>query len=294
MPVNYERGDEMKYRIKHTTTFKYDSPVEQSLNTVRLQPRENECQRLLSYQLKISPNSMTKDYVDIWRNSISSFYIPEKHEQLVIISSSIVSVQRSPYLYHIEYSNEMKEIFHSKLFKDHYSPYLATTYYTRLEEVHILEILKTIGKPENPIQFACDLMSYLFMNMKYDQAATNVNTTAKEAFELKAGVCQDFTHIMLGVLRYFNIPARYISGYLYVGEDDNLIGNTATHAWVEVMLPGIGWVGLDPTNNIEVLDNHIIMCVGRDYKDVSPVEGVYHGGAHTLNVNVSVIKISET
>lgn len=283
----------MKYRIKHTSTFKYDSPVEESLNTVRLKPRNNECQRLLAYHLKISPNSMTKDYIDIWRNSISSFYIPEKHEELVITSSSLVSVQRSPYLYQIAYSHEMKAIFHSTLFKEHYRPYLTTTAYTRLEEEQLNEIVQGIGKVNNPIQFACDLMNYLYVNIKYDQTATNVTTTAKEAFTLKAGVCQDFTHIMLGVLRYSNIPARYISGYLYVGEDDNLVGNTATHAWVEIMLPGIGWVGLDPTNNVEVLENHIIMCVGRDYQDVSPVEGVYHGGAHTLDVKVSVRKMDQ-
>ncbi|PYF04677.1 transglutaminase family protein [Ureibacillus chungkukjangi] len=282
----------MKYRIKHTSTFKYDTPVEQSLNTVRLKPRNNECQRLLSYHLKISPNSMTKDYIDIWKNSTSSFYIPEKHEELSIISSSIVSVQRSPYLYQIEYSKEMMEIFHSPLFQDHYRPYLTTTNYTRLEKRQLEEILKTIGEPINPIRFSCDLMTYLYMNLNYDQMATNVNTTAAEAFAIKAGVCQDFTHIMLGVLRHFNIPARYISGYLYVGEDDKLVGNTATHAWVELMLPGIGWIGLDPTNNVEVLDNHIIMCVGRDYQDVSPVEGVYHGGAHTLNVKVTVRKLN--
>lgn len=117
--------------------------------------------------------------------------------------------------------------------------------------------------------------------MQYNQSATTVSTTAAEAYVLKAGVCQDFTHIMLGVLRHFNIPARYISGYLYVGEEDRLVGNTATHAWLEVMLLGIGWIGLDPTNNVEMLENHIIICVGRDYQDVSPVEGVYHeGGTH--------------
>ncbi len=283
----------MKYRIKHTSTFRYESPVEQSLNTIRLKPRNNECQRLLAYHLKISPNSMTKDYVDIWRNSISSFYIPEKHEELVITSASIVSVQKSPYLYQIKYSQEMKGIFHSALFQEHYRPYLTTTSYTRLEDKQVEEIVRVIGYPNNPIEFACDLMKYLYSNMKYDQSATNVSTTAKDAFDLKAGVCQDYTHIMLGALRHFNIPSRYISGYLYVGDEDKLIGNTATHAWVEVMLPGIGWVGLDPTNNVEVLENHIIMCVGRDYQDVSPVEGVYHGGTHTLDVKVTVKKMEE-
>ena len=281
----------MKYRITHKNTFKYDTAVEQSLNTIRLKPRYNECQRLLSYHLKISPNAMTKDYVDIWRNSIASFFIPEYHNELEIISSSIVSVQRAPYLYQIQYSKEMQNIFHSQLFREHYLPYLTTSSFTKLEPHQVNEIIKAIGYPNNPIEFSCELMKYLNENIKYDQYVTDVKTTAKEAFDLKAGVCQDITHIMLGALRSCGIPARYISGYLYVGEGDDLIGNTATHAWVEIMVPGIGWMGLDPTNNVEVLENHIIMCVGRDYQDVSPVEGVYHGGSHTLEVSVDVKKV---
>lgn len=281
----------MKYEIRHTNIFKYESEVEQSLNTVRLKPRYNECQRVLSYHLNIVPTARTKDYSDIWRNQISSFFIPERHRELVITSTSIVSVQRAPYLYQLQYSDAMKNIFHSELFREHYLSYLTTSSYTKLEPYQIDEILGAIGQHDNPIQFACDLMTYLYNTIKYDAEATTVNTTAKEAFELRAGVCQDFTHIMLGVLRYCKIPARYISGYLYVGENDELIGDIATHAWVEFMAPGIGWIGLDPTNNVEVLENHISMCVGRDYRDVSPVEGVYQGGPHTLEVKVEVRKI---
>ena len=282
----------MKYRIKHTNIFRYESEVEQSLNTIRLKPRNNECQRVLSYICNITPNSMTKEYVDIWRNNIGSFFIAEKHKELVITTSSIVSVQKAPYIFQIQYSEEMKNIFHSQMFREHYLPYLSMSYYTTLTQAQIDEILTGVGGLiDNPVRLACNIMYYLYETIRYDIDATTVNTTASEAYALKAGVCQDYTHIMLGVLRYCGIPARYISGYLYAGEGDKLIGDTATHAWVEIMVPGIGWTGLDPTNNVEVLDNHIILCVGRDYRDVSPVEGVYHGGAHTLEVKVDVRKI---
>lgn len=283
----------MKYRITHKNIFQYESLVEQSLNTIRLKPRNNEVQRLLSYDLNITPASMTKDYVDIWLNNIGSFFIAEKHWELIIESTSVVSVQKAPYVFQIQYSEEMKDIFHSQMFKEHYLPYLSTSTFTSLTYAQLEEVKQHIGPQydDNPVKLACDIMAYVHDVIRYDSGATNVLTTASEAFELKAGVCQDFTHIMLSILRFYGVPSRYISGYLYVGEEDSLIGDTATHAWVEIMIPGIGWVGLDPTNNVEVLDHHIILSVGRDYRDVSPVEGVYQGGTHTLDVIVDVQKL---
>lgn len=286
------REQKMKYKIKHTNIFRYDSLVEQSLNTIRLKPRTNECQRVLTYNVNIAPLSLTKEYVDIWRNNVESFFIAEQHQQLIITSNSIVSIQRAPYIFQIQFSPEMRNIFNSQMFKDHYLSYLTTSSLTSMRDEQMKEVLSNLIDPsENPIQFACELMTYLYNTIRYDSEATNVQTTAADAYDLKAGVCQDYTQIMLAVLRYCGIPARYISGYLYVGEGDNLIGDTATHAWVEIMVPGIGWIGLDPTNNVEVLENHIILSVGRDFRDVSPVEGVYQGGGHTLEVVVEVKKI---
>jgi transglutaminase-like putative cysteine protease len=282
----------MKYDIKHITVFRYEDMVEQSLNQIRLKPRSTECQRLISYNLKIAPMTMTKEYIDIWRNTIESFFIAEKHNELVIISNSIVSVQRAPYIYTIQFSDKMREIFFSQLFKEHYLAYLTTSSFTSLRDDQKREILNELPDPTlNPVQFALKLMRYLYNIIEYDAEATTVETTAEEAFDLKRGVCQDYTHIMLSVLRHVGIPARYISGYLYVGQGDDLIGETATHAWVEIMVPGVGWIGLDPTNNVEVLENHINLCVGRDFRDVSPVEGVYQGGKQTLEVTVEIKKI---
>lgn len=284
----------MKYQITHTNIFRYDTEVEQSLNTTRLKPRNNECQRLISHDIKISPHSLTRDNIDIWRNAVGTFFIAEKHSVLEVISVSHVSVQRAPYIYQIHYSDEMRYIFHSDLFREHYLPFLTTSRFTTLLYDQLEEILAAVGPMKNPLKFACDLMTYLFHSITYDPTATTIDTTATEVWKQRRGVCQDYTHVMLGVLRYVNIPARYISGYLYVGDDDNLIGDTATHAWVEVMVPGVGWIGLDPTNNVEVLENHINLCVGRDFRDVAPIEGVYQGGMHTLEVKVQVEKIAHS
>ncbi|MBT2755525.1 transglutaminase family protein [Mesobacillus foraminis] len=278
----------MKYEIVHTNTFYYDNYVDQSMNTIRLKPRTDECQRLLSYQNQITPASMTKDHVDIWGNNVETFFIPQKHNFLEVKTTSIVSIQRAPFIRRIDYSPEMKSIFHSQLFHDHYLHFLHDTFYTYLEKDQIEEAVTNIGDIEDPVQFSLELMRYLHEVFTYDTLSTNVNTNATVAFSLKKGVCQDYTHVMLSILRARGIPARYVSGYLYVGENSALVGDSATHAWVEVMAPGIGWIGLDPTNNVEALENHIRIGTGRDYSDVSPLQGVYRGGKQRLDVKVSV------
>lgn len=148
--------------------------------------------------------------------------------------------------------------------------------------------MNEVGDASNPLVFSRNLMSYLHENFTYDPEATDVFTQASTVIENMRGVCQDYAHVMLGILRSQRIPARYVSGYLYVGKGSALIGNATSHAWLEVIAPGIDWIGLDSTNNVEALENHIIVCTGRDYADVSPVEGVYSGGGQSLDVSVDV------
>lgn len=294
LPPEMRRKTAMKYKIEHTNIFDYDTVVDQSMNSIRLKPRSDECQRLLSYRTDITPMSLTKEHTDIWGNNVETFFIAERHQHLEIKSTSVVSIQRSPFIQQIDYSPEMKDIFHSDLFQEHYAGYLANTAYTYLNAEQMDRVDSSIGLMTNPVQYAIDVMRYVYDTFSYDPHATDVTTKATDSFEIRGGVCQDMAHVMLGILRTKQIPARYVSGYLYVGEDSALVGDAASHAWVEVMIPGIGWVGLDPTNNVEALENHIRMCVGRDYNDVSPVQGVYRGGASTIDVKVSVSLLSKS
>ncbi|WP_026691299.1 transglutaminase family protein [Alteribacter aurantiacus] len=277
----------MKYRIEHTNTFRYDTPVDQSMNYIRLKPKTDECQRLLEYQSDITPASLTKETTDLWGNTVETFFIPEIHEVLEVKTTSTVSIQRSPFIRMVDYTLEMRNIFHSNLFRKHYLAFLKDTPYTFLYIDQIEEVVKEIGENTNPVQFSLDVMGYVYEKFSYDTEATNVNTKASESLPLQRGVCQDFAHVMLGILRANSIPARYVSGYLYVGEKSALVGDAASHAWVEVMVPGIGWCGLDPTNNVEALENHIRISTGRDYSDLSPLQGVYRGGSQSLEVSVS-------
>nr|WP_239534018.1 transglutaminase family protein [Thalassobacillus pellis] len=261
------------------------------MNHIRLKPRTDECQRLLSYRTDITPSSMTKEHIDLWGNHVETFFIPEKHEHLTVKTSSTISIQKSPFIRMIRYTDEMMEIFNSQLFHKHYLAYLNETPYTFLYKDQVEEIVAAVGDPRDPIKFSLDLMAYINQSIYYDGTATHVYTKAYESWPEKRGVCQDYAHIMLAVLRANGIPARYVSGYLYVGEDSALVGDAATHAWVEIMVPGIGWVGLDPTNNVEALEQHIRIGTGRDYADLSPLQGVYRGGQQTLDVKVSVTLI---
>ncbi|WP_232787097.1 transglutaminase family protein [Planococcus sp. MB-3u-03] len=253
-----------------------------------MKPRTDECQRLLSYRADITPATLTTNHVDIFGNNVETFFIAEHHQHLEVKATSIVSIQKSPFIHRIDYSPEMNVIFHSQLFAEHYMAYLSNTAYTYMLPEQMELVDRELGDMSNPVQYSIDVMEYLFDHFTYDGDSTTVTTTASESFNLKKGVCQDITHVMLGILRSKNIPARYVSGYLYVGEDSALVGDAASHAWVEVMVPGIGWVGLDPTNNVEALENHIRVGTGRDYNDVSPVQGVYRGGSQSLDVKVSV------
>ncbi|MCJ1907873.1 transglutaminase family protein [Planococcus ruber] len=286
--MSAEEISSMKYQIEHTNIFKYESIVDQSMNSIRLKPRTDECQRLLSYRADITPASVTKEHIDIWGNHVETFFIAEHHEHLEVKATSIVSIQKSPFIHRIDYSPEMNAIFHSQLFSEHYLAFLSNTAYTYLSPEQMARVDEELGEMKNPVQYSIDVMEYIHSHFTYDGESTNVSTKAEESFELRKGVCQDLTHVMLGILRAKQIPARYVSGYLYVGENSALVGDAASHAWVEVMVPGIGWVGLDPTNNVEALEHHIRVGVGRDYNDVSLVQGVYRGGSQSLEVKVSV------
>ncbi|GEN53455.1 transglutaminase family protein [Halobacillus faecis] len=283
----------MKFQIEHTNTFYYDNFVDQSMNHIRLKPRTDECQRLLAYRTEITPGSMTKEHIDLWGNHVETFFIPEKHEHLTLKTTSTVSIQKSPFIRMIECSSEMQTIFHSELFRHHYLAYLNETPYTFLYKEQHEEIINEVGDAKDPIRFSLRLMEYINQSIRYDTTTTQVNTKAYESWPIRGGVCQDYAHIMIGVLRSQGVPARYVSGYLYVGEDSALVGDAATHAWVEVMVPGIGWVGLDPTNNVEALEQHIRIGTGRDYADVSPLQGVYRGGGQNLDVKVSVTLLDQ-
>jgi transglutaminase-like putative cysteine protease len=145
------------------------------------------------------------------------------------------------------------------------------------------------SKDDTPYQVALRFCRYVYENFKYIKGVTTVETTLDEIWKLKAGVCQDFAHILTLMLRLVNIPARYVSGYICTHRSTTMRGEGATHAWAEAYIPDYGWLGIDPTNNCIANETHIRLAVGRNFSDCSPVKGVYKGSSdHLLEVAVSV------
>jgi transglutaminase-like putative cysteine protease len=147
------------------------------------------------------------------------------------------------------------------------------------------------------LEGALELTARIFKEFTFDPTATTVSTPVDEVFRHRRGVCQDFAHLQLACLRALRIPARYVSGYLLTrppeGRTERLVGADASHAWLAVWCPGHGWVELDPTNNMVVALDHITLAWGREYSDISPVNGaIFGGGAHMVQVAVDVTPLS--
>jgi transglutaminase-like putative cysteine protease len=280
----------MKYTIKQTTEYIYDGPVSHSINQCKMEPLSDEEQRCLSFDMVLEPDTTIHKYVDYWGNHVQMFYLTKPHHVLRIKTESEVELQRSmPTEGITQETEDSVEIMESARYKSDYAEYLVQTDYTQLDQ-EVLEKLtmRLWGEAANPLDYVRKVNTYIYENYTYRSGATHVETSAQEFMDQQEGVCQDFTHFMLSMLRFRGVAARYVSGFVYCGQDSAMRGDAATHAWVEAALPVHGWVGLDPTNNIYATDQHIRIAVGRDYSDIAPFKGVYRGGKQKMNVSASV------
>ncbi|TLS39045.1 transglutaminase family protein [Pseudalkalibacillus caeni] len=285
----------MKFEVSQTNHYDYSLPVKQSINQFKLKPIDEGKQRCLSYTATIDPPSETFIHRDYWGNAVETFYLWEEHDFLTIDTNSIVEITPLEGIDEFTLSEEQKMAFQTFDFRQEYAEFLTGTDYTHLPDEILHEATDELWQnSRDPYEFVKMLNAYLYEKLSYRSGATTVKTTAQEVFEKREGVCQDYTHLMLALCRYRGIPARYVSGYIYIGENSALRGDAATHAWVEVKMPGWPWIGIDPTNNIIVKDQHIKVAVGRDYRDIVPLKGVYIGGDQTLAVSVSVKKSEES
>lgn len=291
----------MKLAIYHSTAYRYEGLAENSVNEVRLTPRTDFRQSCVKHSLTVLPDTELFSYTDYFGNIVHAFTINQPHRELVITSQSIVDT--------IDFHDDdfcllpliyEKKIIKSDTFKNTFAEYLASSPYTIVSD-DVVEFAKKLPDVDSAIsiyQLLKEISETIYSSFTYEPGATNVHTTVTEILQLKRGVCQDFAHLMIAVCRNKGIPARYISGYHYIGDlqGGHADYTQASHAWVEAYVPGIGWVGLDPTNN-GVLDwRYIKVGHGRDYKDIVPVKGVYNGSAKqtlTVNVDVTLVKDEE-
>ena len=265
----------MKLKVTHRTRYIYASPVHESFNEIRLQPTTNEHQKCDNFLLKVLPAVRLAHYTDFHENTVHFFDVPDPHASLLIESTATVST-RSLGITSDATPALLSGMAGCARIERCYDFLQASAFIERSPEAWRLALDATDGHTD-AWQAAQAIMRQVHGNFTYTPNATTVHTHVRDVLSDRRGVCQDLAHVMIALCRAISIPALYVSGYLYNGPRDQLLGTQASHAWCEVFLPGLGWRGLDPTNNQLVDERYIKLAVGRDYADVPPVRGHYKG-----------------
>lgn len=274
------------FRIQHITKYEYDRPVKESVNEIMIFPYVANTQEILQHDMVISDSPELQIYYDYWGNKTATFNILQPHKQLVIESKLLVRTTGLP---------QLQVNFHSSWskLKDEINGQLQLIELTNGDHVsqnaEINQIINAIDQTDSSVASTVERCSeFIYKNFKYIKGITNIETTVDEILQIRSGVCQDFAHVMLQLLRTMGIPSRYVSGYICPNKM-GMRGEGATHAWLEAWLPEYGWAGIDPTNNIWVTNTHVKLAVGRNFNDCTPVKGTFKGPARqTLSVYVSV------
>jgi len=291
----------VRYRITHTTSYKYSGMVGRSYNEARLLPRECQHQHLISARLEVTPKETDlRVREDFFGNKITYFTITEPHSTFTITAISEVEVHGnvaqfdlSPSVSWEEAKNILQQDKHAEVLDARQytldSPYIKTS----PELAAYAQLSFTPGRPL--FEAAKDLMQRIFHDFAFDPEFTTLSTPVNTVLEHRRGVCQDFAHLAIGCIRSYGLAARYVSGYIETlppPGQEKLVGSDASHAWFSVYLPNVGWMDFDPTNNQIPGEQHIIVAWGRGYGDVTPLKGVVFGGQdHELKVSVDVARL---
>lgn len=280
----------MFYSIRHVTRFVYSLPVTESVSEVRMQPRTEGNQRCVKFELTTNPRSRIQGYRDYLGNVVHHFDIPARHNQLKITAEATVEITPPLVLPDALSADAWIELDRIKASGEHWDYLTPSQFATKTRLLTELAKELKVERRGDPLSLVKEINTAIFETFDYAPQSTTVDSPIEHALEDRKGVCQDFAHIMITLVREVGIPCRYVSGYLYHGrEDHDRSAADATHAWVEAFLPEIGWVGFDPTNDLLTGERHIRTAVGKDYSDVPPTRGVFKGMAQSeLSVGVQV------
>ena len=281
------------YTLKHITRYTYAAEVIDCANQVMLYPLADERLEVARHEVCVSNDSGSKQdivvdtYIDCFGNTVGMFTVLQPHTVLAIESTADVTTH--PILFPMDEESaelqwqDLRQRQQDPAFIDFLNPEDAKL------EIDLSNTLRqVVNYGDKPLKNALVLSEYVHDNFDYKQGVTNVETPVKEIWRLKTGVCQDFAHMLLAMLRLVGIPARYVSGYVCPNEE-GVRGYGATHAWVEAYIPFYGWLGLDPTNNCIVNDGHVRVAIGRNFRDCTPAKGTYKGiSSHKLEVSVHI------
>ena len=288
----------MKYRVVHTTRYRYSQPVTLCHNEAHLRPRSFGGQRCIDSRLSVEPTAaLVHDRTDFFGNPVTYFAVQEPHDTLIVTANSNVELTPPPAPCDFEASAPWDTM--TLRLAQSLLPAVIEARHLVLDSPMILTSADlaafaygsfSAGRPL--LAAVCDLSQRIHHEFVYDPHFSTIATPLSEVLTLRRGVCQDFAHLAIGCLRSLGLPARYVSGYLQSVPppgQPRLVGADTSHAWFAVFDPDNGWVDFDPTNNQIVSDQHVTTAWGRDYSDVTPLKGVvFGGGAHTLEVAVDM------
>jgi transglutaminase-like putative cysteine protease len=277
-----------EFKIQHLTRYTYPAPVRDSANQIILYPIQDDFQEVIKQDIHISGDPLIDTFIDYYGNKVGSFTYSEPHSALLINSRVLVQTKHRNLPGNDIFPAQQWEDLKLLRYMVPYIDFLKLEYFDGFSDLKEL-VESEKSKDDTPYQAALRFCRYVYDNFKYIKGVTTVETTLDEIWKLKAGVCQDFAHILTMMLRFVDIPARYVSGYICTHRSTTMRGEGATHAWVEAYIPDYGWLGIDPTNNCIANETHVRLAVGRNFLDCSPVKGVYKGASdHRLDVSVSV------
>ncbi len=292
----------MLYEITHVTTYEYSASVSLCQNLAHLTPRTTDEQQCLQTTLSISPQpAVLSSRTDYFGNQLTFFAVQEPHRKLTVTANHLVEVTpRVPVDGSLTQPwEEVRDRLRASRSTD-----CLQAYQFAFPSRHVpfsnelAEYARNSFVAGRPLfEAVLDLTARIHADFEYDPQATTISTPIHEVFQQRRGVCQDFSHLQISCLRSLGLPARYISGYLRTMPQPGkprLVGADATHAWVSVFCPDVGWLDVDPTNNLQPSDKHVVLAWGRDFDDVSPVKGVILGGdQHSIGVSVDVVATEE-
>jgi transglutaminase-like putative cysteine protease len=278
----------VEFTILHQTTYRYPGKIHESYSIVRLRPRSDVSQYCTKYELNVAPRARIFSYTDRFGNDVQHFAVLPDHDVLSIIArSSVITVRPSrPEIPNPVTRQQLADDPNVRWLYDelHESQYVVFG-------PQLKAFAAEVGDPgrDDLVAWYVHAGTSIKQKFTYDTQATSVQTTIDESIRARAGVCQDYAHILVALCRYYRIPARYVSGYIFSGQEGSVLGAEASHAWCEAYLGPNGWIGYDPTNDCLIDDRFARIAVGRDYRDVSPVRGVYKGASRSsMSVNVAM------
>lgn len=277
-----------RLRVIHATGFAYKSPVTASFNEARLTPRSDSRQNVVLNRVETTPATRSYRYIDYWGTAVTAFDLHAPHTELEVTSSSVVETDKDVAPEEIVAWEELR----SEAVVDRYDEVLSPTEYTPASR-RIARVGQKIAKDHNPQEAIVAAANWVHSELAYVKGTTGVHSSGLDALREGKGVCQDFAHLTLILLRSMGIPSRYVSGYLHPKKKAT-IGDTIdgqSHAWIQAWTGG--WWNYDPTNDSEINEQYVSVGVGRDYADVSPLKGIYSGeGATDLDVVVEITRLA--